>query len=142
MKEAGLRLLAERGGISGVSVKAVAGGYAVQVETGKGRETLTLQRGGDRVFKTLDAAALLLCSMDLGLFTVAMGSSVKTEPPEKKIDTSSPQTDTGQGAVSGLEVSSRDMKTEGLSSSDKSRADPRRVAARAKRKKKRSGGRR
>ena len=80
MKEVDLRMLAERGVGFNASVLTVPCGYVLQLETGKGLEVLRLQRGGERVFKTLDAVAALLGSVGITSFSVVLQSSVSLPP--------------------------------------------------------------
>ena len=80
MKEVDLRMLAERGVGFNASVLTVPCGYVLQLETGKGLEVLRLQRGGERVFKTLDAVAALLGSVGITSFSVELQSSVSLPP--------------------------------------------------------------
>ena len=80
MKEVDLRMLAERGVGLNASVLTVPCGYVLQLETGKGLEVLRLQRGGERVFKTLDAGAALLGSVGITSFSVVLQSSVSLPP--------------------------------------------------------------
>jgi len=74
MREIEARVLADRGGVYSASVKAFDNGYTLRFETSKGLEALTLQRGGDRVFKTLDAVAVLLRSLGVSMLSVDLGS--------------------------------------------------------------------
>ena len=80
MKEVDLRMLAERGVGFNASVLTVPCGYVLQLETSKGLEVLRLQRGGERVFKTLDAVAALLGSVGITSFSVELQSSVSLPP--------------------------------------------------------------
>ena len=80
MKEVDLRMLAERGVGLNASALTVPCGYVLQLETGKGLEVLRLQRGGERVFKTLDAVAALLGSVGITSFSVVLQSSVSLPP--------------------------------------------------------------
>jgi hypothetical protein len=80
MKEVDLRMLAERGVGFNASVLTVPCGYVLQLETSKGLEVLRLQRGGERVFKTLDAVAALLGSVGITSFSVELQSSVSIPP--------------------------------------------------------------
>ena len=80
MKEVDLRMLAERGVGFNASVLTVPCGYVLQLETGKGLEVLRLQRGGERVFKTLDAVAALLGAVGITSFSVELQSSVSLPP--------------------------------------------------------------
>lgn len=80
MKEVELRMLAERGVGFNASALSVPCGYVLQLEAGKGLEVLKLQRGGERVFKTLDAVAALLGSVGITSFSVELQSSVSLPP--------------------------------------------------------------
>ena len=80
MKEVDLRMLAEMGVWFNASVLTVPCGYVLQLETSKGLEVLRLQRGGERVFKTLDAVAALLGSVGITSFSGELQSSVSLPP--------------------------------------------------------------
>ena len=69
------------------SVKAFDNGYTLRFETSKGLEALTLQRGGDRVFKTLDAVAALLRSMGVSLLSVELSAVSVTVQGGKDVTT-------------------------------------------------------
>ena len=87
MREIEARVLADRGGVYSASVKAFDNGYTLRFETSKGLEALTLQRGGDRVFKTLDAVAALLRSMGVSLLSVDLSAASVTVQGWKDVTT-------------------------------------------------------
>ena len=107
MRELEARILADRGGIYSASVKARVDGYALMLETSKGLEALTLQRGGDRVFKTLDAVAALLRSMGVSLLSVELSAANVTVQGGKDVTTpgqvivTPPSSDAGATARAG-----------------------------------------
>jgi len=83
-----LQVLAEAGVVRavGVSYAADAGGWTVQVtyasRTGERCEVLERQRGGVRVFATLDAVARGLAGLGLPAFQVdATGLTGAEDPP-------------------------------------------------------------
>ena len=147
MREIEARVLADRGGVYSASVKAFDNGYILRFETSKGLEALTLQRGGDRVFKTLDAVAALLRSMGVSLLSVELSAVSVTVQGGKDVTTP------GQVAVTpppderererGVSRDARDERTgdntprDGMNPLEKAKADPKRAKARANRKKRR-----
>ena len=156
MREIEARVLADRGGVYSASVKAFDNGYTLRFETSKGLEALTLQRGGDRVFKTLDAVAALLRSMGVSLLSVELSAASVTVQGGKDVTTP------GQVAVTpppdererGVSRDARDERTgdntprdstrsrellldAGMNPLEKAKADPKRAKARANRKKRR-----
>jgi len=83
-----LKVLVEAGAVRAVAVSyaADAGGWTVQVtyasRRGEQREVLERQRGGARVFATLDAVARALAGLGLPAFRVdAAGLAGADEPP-------------------------------------------------------------
>ena len=83
-----LRVLIEAGAVRAVEVSYAtdAGGWTVQVtyasRHGERREILDRQRGGVRVFATLDAVARALAGLGLPAFRVdAVGLAGEDEPP-------------------------------------------------------------
>lgn len=152
MREIEARVLADRGGVYSASVKAFDNGYTLRFETSKGLEALTLQRGGDRVFKTLDAVAALLRSMGVSLLSVDLsaasvtvqggkdvttpGQVAVTPPPdERERDVSWDARDERTGDIT---PRSRELLLDaGMHPLEKARADPKRAKARANRKKRR-----
>ncbi|MBK8965059.1 MAG: hypothetical protein IPM75_19130 [Candidatus Competibacteraceae bacterium] len=78
-----LTVLAEAGAVRVVEAMPDAGGWAVWiVHAGRGgerREPLERQRGGLRVFATLDAVARCLSGAGLSVFSVNLGQG--EEPP-------------------------------------------------------------
>ena len=154
MRELEARVLADRGGISSASVKARVDGYTLMLETTKGLEALTLQRGGDRVFKTLDAVAALLRSMGVSLLSVELNAANVTAQGGKAVTTpgqvvvTPPPNDAGATARAGgddcaaVAPSERRSSGEllldaGMHPLEKAKADPKRAKARANRKKRR-----
>ena len=128
----------------------------MRFETSKGLEALTLQRGGDRVFKTLDAVAALLRSLGVSTLSVDLGSVSVTSQVDIAV------TCPGQVAVTpppdergrGVSRDARDERTgdntprdstrsrellldAGMNPLEKAKADPKRAKARANRKKRR-----
>ena len=126
MKEVDLRMLAERGVGFNASVLTVPCGYVLQLETGKGLEVLRLQRGGERVFKTLDAVAALLGSVGITSFSVVLQSSVSL-PPLIEVP----------AILDPLCSNPRDYNHNHGGLPQKAKADPKRSKARANRKKRR-----
>lgn len=55
-----------------VVVRQVDGGYSLQVRIAEGVAELHTQRGGVRVFRTLDSISSLLGSRDVSAFTVRL----------------------------------------------------------------------
>lgn len=148
MKEVDLRMLAERGVGLNASVLTVPCGYVLQLETGKGLEVLRLQRGGDRVFKTLDAVAALLRSLGVSTLSVDLGSvsvtsqvdiAVTPHPDERERDVSWDARDERTGDSTPRDnTRSRELLLDaGMSPLEKAKADPKRSKARANRKKRR-----
>ena len=140
MKEVDLRMLAERGVGLNASVLTVPCGYVLQLETGKGLEVLRLQRGGDRVFKTLDAVAVLLRSLGVSMLSVDLGSVSVTPPPdERERDVSWDARDERTGDITPRDnTRSRELLLDaGMNPLEKAKADPKRAKARANRKKRR-----
>jgi hypothetical protein len=140
MREIEARVLADRGGVYSASVKAFDNGYTLRFETSKGLEALTLQRGGDRVFKTLDAVAALLRSMGVSLLSVEL-SAVSVTPPqdERERDVSWDARDERTGGITPRDnTRSRELLLDaGMNPLEKAKADPKRSKARANRKKRR-----
>lgn len=156
MREIEARVLADRGGVYSASVKAFDNGYTLRFETSKGLEALTLQRGGDRVFKTLDAVAALLRSMGVSLLSVELsavsvtvqggkdattpGQVAVTPPPdERERDVSWDARDerTGDNTPRDSTRSRELLLDAGMNPMEKAKADPKRAKARANRKKRR-----
>ena len=65
-----LRQLIAAGAISRVTFKATPGGFVLCARVGLGEEVLEAQRGGARLFRTLDTAARFIYELGLGLFEV------------------------------------------------------------------------
>lgn len=140
MREIEARVLADRGGVYSASVKAFDNGYTLRFETSKGLEALTLQRGGDRVFKTLDAVAALLRSMGVSLLSVELSAVSVTPPPdERERDVSWDARDERTGDSTPRDnTRSRELLLDaGMHLLEKAKADPKRAKARANRKKRR-----
>lgn len=153
MRELEARVLADRGGVYSASVKAFDNGYTLRFETSKGLEALTLQRGGDRVFKTLDAVAALLRSMGVSLLSVELSAANVTVQGGKDVTTpgqvivTPPSSDAGATARAGgddcaaVAPSQRGsgelLLDAGMHPLEKAKADPKRAKARANRKKRR-----
>lgn len=82
-----LKVLAEAGAVREVEVfhDAAADGWIVRVthatRGGERREVLERQRGGARVFATLDAVARCLAGLGLGEFRVNAAGLIRDEPP-------------------------------------------------------------
>ena len=82
-----LKVLVEAGVVREVAVSyaADAGGWTVQVtfatRAGERREVLERQRGGARVFATLDAVARGLAGLGLPAFQVDATGLAEEEPP-------------------------------------------------------------
>lgn len=144
MREIEARVLADRGGVYSASVKAFDNGYTLRFETSKGLEALTLQRGGDRVFKTLDAVAALLRSMGVSLLSVELSAASVTTPGQVAV---TPPPDERERNVSwdardertgDITPRSRELLLDaGMHLLEKAKADPKRAKARANRKKRR-----
>lgn len=148
MREIEARVLADRGGVYSASVKAFDNGYTLRFETSKGLEALTLQRGGDRVFKTLDAVAALLRSLGVSTLSVDLGSvsvtcpgqvAVTPPPDERERDVSWDARDERTGDSTPRDnTRSRELLLDaGMNPLEKAKADPKRSKARANRKKRR-----
>ena len=156
MREIEARVLADRGGVYSASVKAFDNGYTLRFETSKGLEALTLQRGGDRVFKTLDAVAALLRSMGVSLLSVELSAvsvtvqggkdvttpwqvAVTPPPDERERDVSWDARDERTGDITPRDnTRSRELLLDaGMNPLEKAKADPKRAKARANRKKRR-----
>jgi hypothetical protein len=156
MREIEARVLADRGGVYSASVKAFDNGYTLRFETSKGLEALTLQRGGDRVFKTLDAVAALLRSLGVSTLSVDLGSvsvtsqvdiavtcpgqvAVTPPPDERGRDVSWDARDERTGDSTPRDnTRSRELLLDaGMNPLEKAKADPKRSKARANRKKRR-----
>ena len=156
MREIDARVLADRGGVYSASVKAFDNGYTLRFETSKGLEALTLQRGGDRVFKTLDAVAALLRSMGVSLLSVELSAvsvtvqggkdvttpwqvAVTPPPDERERDVSWDARDERTGDSTPRDnTRSRELLLDaGMNPLEKAKADPKRSKARANRKKRR-----
>ena len=158
MREIEARVLADRGGVYSASVKAFDNGYTLRFETSKGLEALTLQRGGDRVFKTLDAVAVLLRSLGVSMLSVDLGSVSVTSQVDIAVTCSgqfsaTPPQDADE-RERGVSRDARDERTgditprdntrsrellldAGMNPLEKAKADPKRAKARANRKKRR-----
>lgn len=65
-----LRQLIAAGAVSRVAFRATSGGYILCARVGLGEDILEAQRGGARLFKTLDAAARFIHRLGLALFEV------------------------------------------------------------------------
>lgn len=63
-----LRQLIAAGAVSRVTFRATSGGFILCVGVGLGEQILEAQRGGARLFKTLDAAARFIHGLGLGSF--------------------------------------------------------------------------
>lgn len=126
MREVDLRNLVRLGGVNSLSACPLFGGYVLRVETPKGEETLTLQRGGDRVFKTLDAVASVVASVGIERFNVLLPSPMDVHTHQAALCAEGPRL---RGDCTGAAV--------GMSDRDKAKADPKRAKARANRKKRR-----
>ena len=148
MREIEARVLADRGGVYSASVKAFDNGYTLRFETSKGLEALTLQRGGDRVFKTLDAVAALLRSLGVSTLSVDLGSvSVTsqvdiavTPPPDERgrgVSRDARYERTGDNTPRDNSRSRELLLDAGMNPLEKAKADPKRSKARANRKKRR-----
>lgn len=158
MREIEARVLADRGGVYSASVKAFDNGYILRFETSKGLEALTLQRGGDRVFKTLDAVAALLRSMGVSLLSVELsavsvtnqvdiavtcpGQVAVTPPPdadqrERGVSRDARDERTGDNTPRDSTRSRELLLDAGMNPLEKAKADPKRAKARANRKKRR-----
>ena len=148
MREIEARVLADRGGVYSASVKAFDNGYTLRFETSKGLEALTLQRGGDRVFKTLDAVAVLLRSLGVSMLSVDLGSvsvtsqvdiAVTPPPDERERGVSRDARDerTGDNTPRDSTRSRELLLDAGMNPLEKAKADPKRAKARANRKKRR-----
>ena len=78
-----LTVLVEAGAVREVEAMPDAGGWAVWIvyagRGGERREPLERQRGGRRVFATLDAVARCLSGAGLSVFSVKLGPGA--EPP-------------------------------------------------------------
>ena len=128
----------------------------LRFETSKGLEALTLQRGGDRVFKTLDAVAALLRSMGVSLLSVELSAvsvtvqggkdvttpwqvAVTPPPDERERDVSWDARDERTGDSTPRDnTRSRELLLDaGMHPLEKAKADPKRSKARANRKKRR-----
>ena len=156
MREIEARVLADRGGVYSASVKAFDNGYILRFETSKGLEALTLQRGGDRVFKTLDAVAALLRSLGVSMLSVDLGSvsvtsqvdiavtcpgQVAVTPPpderERGVSRDARGERTGDNTPRDSTRSRELLLDAGMNPLEKAKADPKRAKARANRKKRR-----
>ena len=155
MREIEARVLADRGGVYSASVKAFDNGYTLRFETSKGLEALTLQRGGDRVFKTLDAVAALLRSLGVSTLSVDLGSvsvtvqggkdvttpwqvAVTPPPDERERGVSRDARGERTGDNTPRDTRSRELLLDaGMNPLEKAKADPKRSKARANRKKRR-----
>ena len=142
MREIEARVLADRGGVYSASVKAFDNGYILRFETSKGLEALTLQRGGDRVFKTLDAVAALLRSMGVSLLSVELSAVSVTPPPdadqrERGVSRDARDERTGDNTPRDSTRSRELLLDAGMNPLEKAKADPKRAKARANRKKRR-----
>jgi len=147
MREIEARVLADRGGVYSASANAFDNGYTLRFETSKGLEALTLQRGGDRVFKTLDAVAALLRSLGVSTLSVDLGSVSVTSQVDIAVTCSgqfaaTPPQDADE-RERGVSRDARDERTgdntprDGMNPLEKAKADPKRAKARANRKKRR-----
>ena len=82
-----LKVLAEAGAVCDIEVNhdAATGGWTVQVayatRRGERCEPLERQRGGVRVFATLDAVARMLAGLGLTAFRVNAAGGPGEEPP-------------------------------------------------------------
>ena len=80
-----LKVLIEASAVREVEVIHAAGGWAVWIvyasRTGERREGLERQRGGARVFATLDAAARALAGLGLTAFRVHAAGLAGEDPP-------------------------------------------------------------
>ena len=80
-----LKVLAEAGAVREVEIIHAAGGWTVHVayarRTGERREVLERQRGGVRVFTTLDAVAHCLAGLGLTAFRVNAAGLAGEEAP-------------------------------------------------------------
>jgi len=65
-----LRRLVAAGAISHVTLKATPGGFVLCARVGLVEEVLETQRGGARLFRTLDTGARFIYELGLGLFNV------------------------------------------------------------------------
>ena len=145
MREIEARVLADRGGVYSASVKAFDNGYTLRFETSKGLEALTLQRGGDRVFKTLDAVAALLRSMGVSLLSVELSAASVTvqggkdvTPPSSYAGATARAGGDDCAAVAPSQRGSGELLLDaGMHPLEKAKADPKRAKARANRKKRR-----
>jgi hypothetical protein len=63
-----LRQLIAAGAVSRVTFRATSGGYILCVRIGLDEQILEAQRGGARIFRTLDAGARFIHGLGLGLF--------------------------------------------------------------------------
>ena len=80
-----LKVLIEAGAVREVEIIHEAGGWAVWIvhasRQGERREVLERQRGGARVFATLDAAARALAGLGLTAFRVNAAGLAGEEAP-------------------------------------------------------------
>ena len=87
MQHPKLKVLAEAGAVCDIEVNhdAATGGWTVQVSyatrRGERCEPLERQRGGVRVFATLDAVARMLAGLGLTAFRVSAAGGPGEEPP-------------------------------------------------------------
>ena len=87
MQHPKLKVLAEAGAVCDIEVnhEAATGGWTVQVtyatRRGERCEPLERQRGGVRVFATLDAVARMLAGLGLTAFRVNAAGGPGEEPP-------------------------------------------------------------
>ena len=131
MREVDLHNLARLGAVNSASVRSQFGGYVLQIETCVGVESLTLQRGGERVFKTLDAAASVIFSIGLERFDVVASKPIEHQVEWNRGEVAEPCAEGPRlrGDCTGAAT--------GMPAREKAKADPKRAAARAKRKKRR-----
>lgn len=80
-----LKVLIEAGAVREVEIIHEAGGWAVAItyahRTGERREVLERQRGGVRMFTTLDAVARALAGLGLPAFQVNAAGLTGEDPP-------------------------------------------------------------
>lgn len=148
MREIEARVLGYRGGIYSALAKFCGEGYVLQFETAKGLEALTLQRGGDRVFKTLDAVSALLRSIGVSMLSVDLGSVSVTNQVDIAVTPSLDERERGDsrdardertgGSTPRDNIRSKELLLDaGMNPLEKAKADPKRAKARANRKKRR-----
>lgn len=90
--ESSFKELVRHGVVESLRVNAVEGGYILRIQTAIDTRNLTLHRGGDRVFKTLDAVASVLLSsgaksafLSLELPPVPEKAKVVPPPAHKRV---------------------------------------------------------